>query len=175
MYKWFPGNEEADIKTTCSGTVTTYSKLGTITQQGYQSNVFHVVFANADECDMDEESLRRLLCSSGTTDGARGLINQDARDLAIYLYSITDRKQYQGLEMECTAVPTVRACVFGRDCTLNREGTILAAEEQYNRAVAQVRAGNPDSWEAVPHYVSTDKNTLNTHVSVARVLHLCMR
>jgi len=77
--------------------------------------------------------------------------------------------------MECTAVPTVCACVFGRDCTLNREGTILAAEEQYNRAVAQVRAENPDSWEAVPHYVSTDKNTLNTHVSVARVLHLCMR
>ena len=71
MYKWIPGNdEEADIKMTCSGTVTTYSKLGMITQQGYQSDVFHVVFANADECDIDEESLRRLLRSSGTLDGA---------------------------------------------------------------------------------------------------------
>jgi len=108
---------------------------------------------------MDEEALRCLLCSSGTLDGARGLINQDACDLAIYLYSVTDRKQYQGLGMECTAAPTVCACVFGRDCTLNRVGTILAAEEKYNRAVAQVRAGNPDSWEALPPYVSTDKNT----------------
>jgi len=78
VYKWFPGNEEADIKTTCSGTVATYGKLGIISQQGYQSDVFHVVYANADECDMDEESLRRLLCSSGTLNGARGLINQDA-------------------------------------------------------------------------------------------------
>jgi len=60
VYKWFPGNEEVDIKTTCSGTVTTYSKLGTITPQGYQSDVFHIVFANADKCDIDEESLRRL-------------------------------------------------------------------------------------------------------------------
>jgi len=93
VYKWFPGNEEADTKTTCSGTVTTYSKLGTISPQGYQSDVFHVVFANTDECDLDEESRRRLLCSSGTMDGARGLINQDAWDLAIYLYSVTDRKQ----------------------------------------------------------------------------------
>ena len=160
MYKWFPGNEEVDIKTTCSGTITTYSKLGTIAQQGYQSDVFDVVFANADECDMDEESLRRLLCLSGTLDGARGLINQDAWDLAIYLYTVTDRKQYQGLGMECTAAPTVCACVFGRDCTLNRTGTILAAEEKYNRDVAQVRAENPDSWEAVPPHVSTDKTTL---------------
>ena len=55
VYKWFPGNEEADIKTTCTSTVTTYSKLGTITQLGHQSDIFHVVFANADECDMDEE------------------------------------------------------------------------------------------------------------------------
>jgi len=114
VYKWFPANEEADIKTTWSGTVTTYSKLGTITQQVYHSDVFHV-FANADECDMHEESLRRLLCSSGTLDGARGLINQDAWDLAIYLYTVTDRKQYQGLGMECTAAPTVCACLFGRN------------------------------------------------------------
>jgi len=114
---------------------------------------------------MDEESLRRLLCSSGILDGARGLINQDAWDLAIYLYTVTDRKQYQGLEMECTAAPTVCACVFGRDCTLNRMGTVLAAEEKYNRAVAQVRVENSDSWEAVPPYVSTDKNTLQ-HASV---------
>jgi len=167
VYKWFPGNEEADIKTTCSGTVTTYSKLGTITQQGYQSNVFHVVFANADECDMDEESLRRLLCLSGTLDAARGLINQDAWDLAIYLYNVTDRKQYQDLGVECTAAPTVCACVFGRDCTLSKVGTILAAEEKYNRAVAQVRAENPDSWEVVPPYVCTDNNTLQ-HTCVCR-------
>jgi len=37
--------------------------------------------------------------------------------------------------MECTAAPTVCAFVFGRDCTLNRAGTILAAEEKYNKAV----------------------------------------
>jgi len=108
---------------------------------------------------MDEESLRHLLCSSGTLDGARGLINQDAWDLGIYLYTVTDRKQYQGLGMECTAAPTVCACVFGRDFTLNRTGTILAAEEKYNTAVAEVRAENPDNWEAAPPYVSTDKNT----------------
>jgi len=65
--------------------VTTYSNLETITEQGYQSDVFHVVLANADHCDMDKESMRRLLCSSGTMDGARGLINWDAWDLAIYL------------------------------------------------------------------------------------------
>jgi len=129
-----------------------------ITQQGYQSDIFHVVFANADECDMDEESLRHLLCSSGTSDGARGLIHQDAWDLAIYLYTVTDRKQFQGLRMECTAAPTVCACVFGRDCSLNREGTILAAEEKYNRAAS----GKPThcGWEAVLHYVNTHKNAL---------------
>jgi len=117
-----------------------YSKLGTITQQGYQSDVLHVVCADVDDCDVDEESLRRLLCSSGTSCVARGLINQHAWDLAIYLYSVTDRKQYQGLGMECTAAPTACACVFGpgRDCTLNRAETILAAEDKYNRAGAQV-------------------------------------
>jgi len=144
---------------TCSGTVTTCSKLATITPQGHQSDVFHNVFTKADECDMDEKSLRRLLCSSGTLDGARGQINQDVWDLAIYLYTATNRKHYQGLGMECTVAPTVCACVFGRNCTLNREGTILAAHKKYNRAVAQVRAENPDSWEAIPPYVSTDKNT----------------
>ena len=144
VYKWFPGSEEAGIKITCSGTVTTYSKLGIISPQGYQSDVFHVVFANTHECDMDEELLRCLLCSSGTMNGARGLINQDAWDLAIYLYSVKDRKQYQNFGMECSAAPTVCACVFGRDCTLNREGTILAAAEKYNRAVAQLRAENHD-------------------------------
>jgi len=118
------------------------------------------VFANADEFDMDEELLRRLLCSPGTLNGARGLINQDT-------------KQYQGLGMECTVAPTVCACVFDRNCILNREGAILAAEEKYNRAVAQVRAENPDSWEAVPPYVSTTR--MKKHVSVARVLHRCMR
>jgi len=91
-------------------------------------------------------------------DGARGLINQDAWDLAIYQYTVIDRMQYQGLGMECTAAPNVCACVFGRNCTLNRAGTILAAKERYNRAVAQVQAENPDSWEKVPPYVSTDKN-----------------
>jgi len=94
VYKWFPGNEEADNKTTCSGFVTTYSKLETITEQGYQSDAFYVVFANSDHCDMDEESLRCLLCSSGTMDRARGLVNCDAWDLAIYLHAVTDTKQY---------------------------------------------------------------------------------
>jgi len=63
--------------------------------------------------------------------------------------------------MECTAnQPYVYVCVFGRDCTLNRAGTILAAEEKYNKAVAQVQAENPENREEVPPYVSTDKNTL---------------
>ena len=54
VYKWFPANEEADMKMSCSSTVTTYSKLGAIVQQGYQSDVFHVVFATVDEWNMDE-------------------------------------------------------------------------------------------------------------------------
>jgi len=175
-YKWFPGTEEADRKTTCSRTVTTYSKLETTTEQGYQSDEFHVVFANADECDMDGESLRRLLCSSGTMDGARGLINRDAWDMVIYLYTVTDTKQYQGLGMECSAAPTIFACVFGRDCTLSREGTILAAVEKYNRAFAQVRGENPDSWETVPQYVSTDKNAhKRTCVCSKSFASVCMR
>jgi len=70
VHKWFTGNEELGKKTTWSGTVTTYSNLETITEQGYQSDVFHAVLADADERDMDEESLRRLLCSSDTMDGA---------------------------------------------------------------------------------------------------------
>ena len=49
VYKWFPGNEELDNKTTWSGTVTTCSKLKTIAEQGYQSDVSRVVFADADE------------------------------------------------------------------------------------------------------------------------------
>ena len=76
VYKWFPGNEEQGNKITWNDMVTTYNKLAIITEQGYQSDKFHVVFANADDCDIDEESLRRLLCSSGTLDGARGLINK---------------------------------------------------------------------------------------------------
>ena len=60
--------------------------------------------------------------------------------------------------MECSAAPTVCACVFSRDCTLNRERTILAAAEKYNWAVAQLRAENHDSWEEVQPYVSTDKH-----------------
>ena len=103
-YKWFPGTEETDRKTTCSDTVTTYSKLETTTEQGYQSDVFHVVLANADECDMDGESLRRLLCSSGTMDGAQGLINRDTWDMVIYLYTVTDTEQYQGRGMECSVM-----------------------------------------------------------------------
>jgi len=45
---------------------------------GYRIDVFHVVFSDADECDMDEDMLRRLLRSSGTMDAARGLISRDA-------------------------------------------------------------------------------------------------
>jgi len=70
-------------------------------------------------------------------DGARGLINRDACDLAIYQHTVTDTKQYQGLGMECSAARTVCACVFGTDCTQQRVGTILAATEKFNRAVAR--------------------------------------
>ena len=59
--------------------------------------------------------------------------------------------------MECNAAPTVCACLFGRDCTLKVEGTILAAAETYNMAVAQVRGAKPESWAGVPQHVSTDK------------------
>ena len=86
--------------------------------------MFHVVLAHADGSDTDEESLRRLLCSSGTMDGAQGLINRDAWDLAIYLHVVTDTKQSQGLKIDCSAAPTVCACLFGRDCALKRDGTI---------------------------------------------------
>jgi len=37
-------------------------------------------------------------------------------------------------------------------------GTILAAAEKYNRAVAQVSGANPNSWDGEQQYVSTDKN-----------------
>jgi len=60
--------------------------------------------------------------------------------------------------MECSAAPTVCACVFGRDCTQKREGIILAAAEMYNRTVAQVRRANPESWEVEAQYMSADKN-----------------
>jgi len=150
VYKWFPGNEELDNKITWNGTVTTYSKLAIITEQGYQSDEFHVVFADADDCDTDEESMRRLLCSSGTLDGVRSLINRDAWDLAIYLHAVSDTKQYQGMGMECSTAPIVCPCLFGKDCTLTREGTILAAADIYNRAVAEVSGGaTPDSWSGV--------------------------
>ena len=156
VYKWFPGNEELDNKITWNGTVTTYSKLAITTEQGFQSNKFHVVFANADDCDMDEESLRRLLCSSCTLDGARGLINRDAWDLAIYLHAVSDTKQYQGMGMECSAAPIVCPCPLGKDCTLTREGTILAAADRYNRAIAEESGATPDSWCRVAKHVSTD-------------------
>ena len=89
--------------------MTTYSKLiiSVTTEQGYQSDEFHDMFADAHDSDVDEESMRRLLCSSGTLDGARGLINRDAWDLAIYLHAVSDTKQYQGMGMECTAAPTL--------------------------------------------------------------------
>ena len=119
--------------------------------------MFHVVFADADECGMDAELLRRLLCSSGTMDTARGLINRDAWDLDIYLHAVTATQQYQELGIECSAAPTVCACLFGNDCTFKRERTILAAAEMYNRVVAQVRVKTTDSWAGVTQYVSTDK------------------
>ena len=75
----FPKNEELDNKITWNGTVTTYSKLAILTEQGYQSDEFHDMFADAHDSDVDEESMRRLLCSSGTLDGARGLINKVLR------------------------------------------------------------------------------------------------
>ena len=78
--------------------MTTYSKVAITAEQGYHSDKFHVMFASADDCDMDEESMRRLLCSSGTLDGVRGLINRGAWDLAIYLHAVSDTKQYQGWE-----------------------------------------------------------------------------
>ena len=85
------------------------------------------------------------LCSWGTMDGARGLINRNAWDLATYLHAVIDTNQYQGLGMECSAAPTECACLFSRDCILKKKGTILAAAKKYNRAVAQVRGANPDS------------------------------
>jgi len=157
VYKWFPENEELDNKITRNGTVTTYSKLAIITEQGYQSNKFHVMFADADDCDMDEESMRRLLCSLGTLDGARSLINRDAWDLPIYLNAVSDTKQYQGIGMECSAAPTVCPCLFGKDCTLTREGTIITAADRYNRAVVEDSETTPDSWSRVAKHVSTDK------------------
>jgi len=117
-----------------------------------------VVFAEADDCDIDEESMRRLLCLSGTLDGARGLINRDAWDLAIYLHAVSDTKQCQGMGMECSTAPTVCPCLFCKDCTLTREGTILAAADKYTRAVAEKCGGaTPDSWSWVAKHVSTDK------------------
>jgi len=159
VYKWFPGNEELDNKITWNGTVTTYSKLTIITEKGYQSDKFHLMFADADDCDMDEESIKRLLCSSGTLDGLRGhgLINRYAWDLAIYLHAVSDTNQYQRMGMECSAAPTVCPCLFGKDCTLTREGTILAAADRYNRAVAEESGATPDSWSGVAEHVSTDK------------------
>jgi len=155
--RWFPGHEKLDNKITWNGTVTTYSKFATITEQGHQSDEFHVMFANEDDCDMDEESMRRLLCSSGTLDGARGLINRDAWDLAIYLHAVSDTKQYQGMGMERSAAPTVCPCLFCKYCTLTRERTILAAADRYNRAIAQESGTNPDCWSGVAKHVSTNK------------------
>jgi len=66
--------------------------------------------------------------------------------------------------MECSAARTVCPCLFGRDCTLKREGTILAAAEKYSRTVAQVRGANPDSWAGLPQYVSTNKTQKHTRV-----------
>jgi len=43
VYKWFPGNEEQGNKITWNDMVTTYNKLAIITEQGYQSDKFHVV------------------------------------------------------------------------------------------------------------------------------------
>jgi len=115
------------------------------------------VYADADDCDIDEETMRRLLCSSGTLDGARGLINRDAWELAMYLHAVSDTRQYQGMGMECSAAPTVCSCLFGKDCTLTRDGTILAAADKYNRAVAQESGTTPDRWSGVAKHVSTDK------------------
>jgi len=57
--------------------------------------------------------------------------------------------------MECSATPTVCPCLFCKDCTLTREGTILAAADRYNRAVPE--ESTPDSWSGVAKHVSTDK------------------
>jgi len=54
-------------------------------------------------------------------DGAQGLMIRDAWDLAIYLHAVTDTKQYQGLEMEYSAVPRVCTCLLCSDCTLKKE------------------------------------------------------
>ena len=100
VYKWFPGNEELDHKITWNAMVTSYSKLTILTEQGYQSDEFPVVFADADDCGMDEESMTYLLYSSGTLDGARGLINRNAWDLVIYLHAVSDTNQHQGMGTE---------------------------------------------------------------------------
>jgi len=96
----------------------------------------------ADECDMDKELLRSLLCSSGTMDGARRLLNWDACDLSIHLHTVIDTKQHQGLGTKCSAAPTVCACVFGRDCTLKREGTLSCGGKVQQGSCTSVR-GKP--------------------------------
>ena len=94
VYKWSPGTEDADIKTTCSGTVTTYSNWKQLLNKDISQTYFIVCLHMQMNVIIDEEWLRHLLCSSGTMDGARGLKNSDAWDLAIYLYTVTDTKHY---------------------------------------------------------------------------------
>jgi len=48
-------------------------------------------------------------------------------------------------------------CLFCNYYTLTREGTILAATDRYNRAVAEKIGATPDSWSGVAKHVSTDK------------------
>jgi len=86
-------------------------------------------------------------------DAARVLINRDAWDLAIYLHAVTNTKRYQGLGMERSAAPTVCPCIFGRECTLKRKGTILAAAKKYNRPQFHKCQGKTH----VAQYVSTGK------------------
>jgi len=64
---------------------------------------------------------------------------------------------FRSLSMECSAAPTVCPCLHGKDCTLTREGTILAAADRYNRAVAGENSATLDSWCGVAKHVSTNK------------------
>jgi len=86
-------------------------------------------------------------------------------DLAIFLHAVSDTKQYQRIGMECSAAPTVCPCLFGKDCTLTREGILLAAADRYNRAVVEESGTTPDSWSGVAKHVKTKKEP---------VIHTCV-
>ena len=99
-----------------------------------------MVFADADDCDIDEESMTYLLYSSGTLDGARGLINRDAWDLVIYLHAVSDTNQHQGMGTEYSMktvqhywVNIVKQQVTGGGCPTLHDTLIQPMEAALNQ------------------------------------------